>query len=130
MILKRRKKDLTFWERIYIPEIIKGLALTLKTMFRPKFTVEYPEVKFIPPASYRGRPVLVMEENGKERCVACVLCSRVCPPLAILVQAAETPDEKERYPVKFEINMIRCIFCGFCEDVCPEEAIVMSQEQE
>ena len=130
MDLKRRKKDLTFWERIYIPEIVKGLALTLKTMFKPKFTVEYPEVKFIPPASYRGRPVLVMEENGKERCVACGLCSRVCPPLAIEVQAAETQDEKERYPVKFEINMIRCIFCGFCEEVCPEEAIVMSKDYE
>ena len=130
MALKRRKKDFTFWERIYIPEIIKGLSLTLRTMFKPKYTVEYPEVKFIPPASYRGRPVLVMEENGKERCVACGLCSRVCPPLAIEVQAAETSDEKERYPVKFEINMIRCIFCGFCEDVCPEEAIVMSKDYE
>ena len=130
MALKRRKKDLTFWEKIYIPEIIKGLSLTLRTMFKPKYTVEYPEVKFIPPASYRGRPVLVMEENGKERCVACGLCSRVCPPLAIQVQAAETQDEKERYPVKFEINMIRCIFCGFCEDVCPEEAIVMSKDYE
>ena len=130
MVLKRRKKDLTFWEKIYIPEIIKGLSLTLRTMFKPKFTVEYPEVKFIPPASYRGRPVLVMEENGKERCVACGLCSRVCPPLAIQVQAAETQDEKERYPVKFEINMLRCIFCGFCEEVCPEEAIVMSKDYE
>ena len=130
MNLRRRKKDLTFWEKIYIPEIIKGLSLTLRTMFKPKYTVEYPEVKFIPPASYRGRPVLVMEENGKERCVACGLCSRVCPPLAIEVQAAETQDEKERYPVKFEINMIRCIFCGFCEDVCPEEAIVMSKDYE
>jgi NADH-quinone oxidoreductase subunit I len=130
MNLRRRKKDLTFWERIYIPEIIKGLSLTLRTMFKPKYTVEYPEVKFIPPASYRGRPVLVMEENGKERCVACGLCSRVCPSLAIEVQAAETQDEKERYPVKFEINMIRCIFCGFCEEVCPEEAIVMSKDYE
>ena len=130
MGIKRRKKDLTFWERIYIPEIVKGMSLTLRTMFRPKFTMEYPEEKFIPPASYRGRPVLVVEENGKERCVACGLCSRVCPPLAIEVQAAETSDEKERYPVKFEINMIRCIFCGFCEEVCPEEAIVMSKDYE
>jgi NADH-quinone oxidoreductase subunit I len=128
--LRRRKNNLTFWEKLYIPEIVKGLALTLKTMFKPKFTIEYPEDKFIPPASYRGRPVLVMEENGQERCVACGLCSRVCPPLAIFVQASETPDDKERFPVKFEINMIRCIFCGFCEDVCPEEAIVMSKDYE
>jgi len=130
MAIKKRTKDLTFLQKIYIPEILKGLSLTLRTMFRPKYTFEYPEEKFIPTGSYRGRPVLVMEENGKERCVACGLCSRVCPPLAIEIQAAETSDEKERYPVKFEINMIRCIFCGLCEEVCPEEAIVMSKEYE
>ncbi len=130
MVVRKRIKDLNFLEKIYIPEIVKGLALTLKVMFRPKFTMEYPEEKFIPPASYRGRPVLVQEENGVGRCVACGLCSRVCPALAIEVQAAETENEKERYPEKFEINMIRCIFCGFCEEVCPEEAIVMSKDYE
>ena len=128
--VKRRMKDLNFWEKIYIPEIIKGLSLTFRSMFRPKFTMEYPEVKFEPPGSYRGRPVLVQEESGVERCVACGLCSRVCPALAIEVQAAETELEKERYPEKFEINMIRCIYCGFCEEVCPEEAIVMSKDYE
>jgi len=127
---KKREKDLNILEKLYIPEIVKGLALTLKTMFRPKITMEYPEVKFNPPASYRGRPVLVQEENGVERCVACGLCSRVCPALAIEVQANETNLEKERYPEKFEINMLRCIFCGFCEEVCPEEAIVMSKDYE
>ena len=130
MVEKKRKKDLNFFEKIYIVEIIKGMILTLKNMLRPKVTLEYPEVKFEPPASYRGRPVLVQEKNGVERCVACGLCSRVCPALAIEVQAAETELEKERYPQKFEINMLRCIFCGFCEEVCPEEAIVMSKDYE
>jgi NADH-quinone oxidoreductase subunit I len=124
-----RKKDLTFWQRIYIPEILKGLRLTLSHMFGPRATSQYPEERFNPPASFRGRPVLV-EEHGVERCVACGLCSRVCPALAIEVQGSETELEKERYPVKFEINMVRCIFCGFCEEVCPEEAIVMSNEYE
>jgi len=128
--VKRRGKELTFLERIYIPEILKGLSLTFKNMIRPMFTFEYPEEKFIPPSAYRGRPVLVEENNGEERCVACGLCSRVCPALAIEVQAAETEREKERYPEKFEINMLRCIFCGFCEEVCPEEAIVMSKDYE
>lgn len=130
MAEKKRLKDLTVWQKVYVPEIVKGLALTLKNMFRPSFTMEYPEVKFEPPSSYRGRPVLVEEPNGEERCVACGLCSRVCPALAIEVQAAETDREKERYPEKFEINMLRCIFCGFCEEVCPEEAIVMSKDYE
>lgn len=120
---------LTFWERIYLPEIAKGLGLTLRQMFKPKFTRQYPEERWIPEGSYRGRPVLVQEEEG-ERCVACGLCSRVCPALAIEVRAAETEKEKERYPEKFEINMLRCIYCGFCEEVCPEEAIVMSKDYE
>ena len=125
-----KKKDLTMFEQTYIPQIVKGLGLTFRQMFKPKFTRQYPEEKWIPPSSYRGRPVLVQEDDGSERCVACGLCSRVCPALAIEVQAGETEKEKERYPEKFEINMVRCIFCGFCEEVCPEEAIVMSDEYE
>ncbi len=121
--------DLNFWQKLFIPEIIKGMRITIKQMFLPKFTRQYPEEKWIPPPSFRGRPVLV-KENEHERCVACGLCSRVCPSLAIEVNASETDLMKERYPVKFEINMLRCIFCGFCEEVCPEEAIVMSQESE
>lgn len=124
-----RRKDLTLWQRTYIPEIVKGMVLTLKQVFRPKFTRQYPEERWNPPSSFRGRPVLV-EEDGVERCVACGLCARVCPALAIEVQAAETDLEKERYPVRFEINMLRCIFCGFCEEACPEEAIIMSDEYE
>ncbi|MDX9791668.1 MAG: NADH-quinone oxidoreductase subunit I [Candidatus Kapaibacterium sp.] len=120
---------LTFWEKLYVPEIARGLGLTLREMFKPKFTRQYPEERWEPEGSYRGRPVLVNEESG-ERCVACGLCSRVCPALAIEVQASETEREKERYPLKFEINMLRCIYCGFCEEVCPEEAIVMSKDYE
>lgn len=124
-----RQKDLSIFEKTYIPQIFGGMVLTLKQFFKPKFTRQYPEEKWEPPTAFRGRPVLVQAENGIERCVACGLCSRVCPALAIEVQASETPTlEKERYPVKFEINMLRCIFCGFCEEVCPEEAIVMSDE--
>jgi NADH-quinone oxidoreductase subunit I len=124
-----RSKDLTLLQRTYIPEIVKGMALTLKQIFRPKFTRQYPEERWNPPPPFRGRPVLV-HEDGVERCVACGLCARVCPALAIEVQASETELEKERYPEKFEINMLRCIFCGFCEEACPEEAIVMSDEYE
>jgi NADH-quinone oxidoreductase subunit I len=130
LAVKRRKKDLTFLEKLYIPEIVKGLSITFKEMLKPRYTMQYPEEKFVPPASYRGRPVLVQEKNGVERCVACGLCARICPALAIEVQANETELEKERYPEKFEINMLRCIFCGFCEEVCPEEAIVMSKDYE
>ena len=123
-----KERKLNFLERIYLPEIFRGLWYTLKQMFQPTFTMMYPEEKWDPPAIFRGRPVLV-EDNGKERCVACGLCARACPPLAISMQASEnSEDPKERYPTFFEINMLRCIYCGFCEEVCPEEAIVMSKD--
>ena len=123
----KKERELTFLGKLYLPEIFKGMWFSLRHMFRPKVTVSYPEEKIELGAEFRGRPVLVAE-NGTERCVACGLCARACPPLAISMQAAETEDQKERYPMRFEIDMLRCIYCGFCEEVCPEEAIVMSPE--
>ncbi len=122
-----RERKFSFMENLYLPEIFKGLLYTFKQMFAPTFTMNYPEEKWVPPAIFRGRPVLV-EDEGQARCVSCGLCARACPPLAISMQASENEDPKERYPEKFEINMLRCIYCGFCEEVCPEEAIVMSQD--
>ncbi len=125
-----KREDLSLLEKTYLPQILKGMIVTFREMFKPRFTRQYPEVRWNPPESFRGRPVLVMNDDGKERCVACGLCARVCPALAIEIQASETESEKERYPEKFEINMVRCIFCGLCEEACPEEAIVMSNEYE
>lgn len=121
------ERQLTFLQRTYVWEIMKGMWYSFKQMFAPTVTMMYPEETFNPPPVFRGRPVLV-QDDGKERCVACGLCARACPPLAISMQAAEVDDPKERYPDFFEINMLRCIYCGFCEEVCPEEAIVMSQD--
>jgi NADH-quinone oxidoreductase chain I len=122
------ERRLNFWEKLYLPEVLKGLRYSASKIGGKRYTFEYPEEQWYPPDSYRGRPVLV-EEDGRPRCVACGLCARACPPLAISMQAKEVFDDiKEREPEWFEINMLRCIYCGFCEEVCPEEAIVMSKE--
>ncbi|MBC8042259.1 MAG: NADH-quinone oxidoreductase subunit I [Rhizobacter sp.] len=124
-----KKTKFTLLEKIYLPEILKGLWYTFKQMFAPNFTFRYPDVRWNPIAAFRGRPVLVeRDDKAGERCVACGLCARVCPPMAISMQAVETELEQERHPLTFEINMLRCIYCGYCEEVCPEEAIVMSKE--
>jgi NADH-quinone oxidoreductase subunit I len=94
------------------------------------FTVQYPEQRLTLPGAFRGMPVLVQMENGKERCVACGLCEWACPTDCITIFPAETEDEIERYPQVFDINMSRCMYCGLCEEACPEEAIVMSQRVE
>ncbi len=124
----KRERRLDFLGKLYFPEIFKGMWFSFKHMFRKTVTVQYPEEQDELGPEFRGRPVLVAE-NGKERCVACGLCARACPPLAISMQAAEMEDDqKERYPSVFEIDMLRCIYCGYCEEVCPEEAIIMSPE--
>ncbi len=121
------ERNLNFWERLYFPELFKGLGYSFGRMREEYYTQQYPEEQWYPPDSYRGRPVLV-EENGRPRCVSCNLCARACPPMAISMQSREVDNVKEREPEWFEINMLRCIYCGFCEEVCPEEAIVMSKE--
>lgn len=123
---------MTLWQRLYLPEVIRGLSLTLRFLFRKKSTLQYPEEKKTLPVGYRGVPRLVAQLNGEERCVACKLCEVVCPPVAIYIEPEETPnpDEKERRPKVFQIDFGRCINCGFCEEACPVEAIEMSQSIE
>lgn len=120
--------------------LLKGLAITNRHFWRnlwgfirrkpTVFTVQYPEERLEHPPAFRGMPVLVQMDNGKERCVACGLCEWACPTDCITIFPAETEDEIERYPRVFDIDMSRCMFCGLCEEACPEEAIVMSHRVE
>jgi NADH-quinone oxidoreductase subunit I len=120
--------------------ILVGLRVTTRHFFRnlwgfirrkpTVFTVQYPEQRLEFPNAFRGMPVLVQMDNGKERCVACGLCEWACPTDCITIFPAETEDEIERFPAVFDINMSRCMYCGLCEEACPEEAIVMSQNVE
>jgi NADH-quinone oxidoreductase subunit I len=130
MKVKRTKPSV--WERLYIPAILGGMGVTFRHMFRRKDTVQYPEQTHAFGERYRGVPSLVKDEAGREKCVACYMCQWVCPPLAITIEAAELPkghalQQIEKFPQRFDINMLRCIYCGLCEEVCPEEAIFMSK---
>jgi len=123
---------MTWWQRLYIPEIIRGLMMTMKFLFQKKSTTSYPDTPINLPVGYRGVPRLVSDVDGEERCVACKLCEVVCPPLAIYIEGEEHPNnkKKERRPKVFQIDFGRCINCGFCEEACPVEAIEMSQTVE
>jgi NADH-quinone oxidoreductase subunit I len=123
---------MTLWERVYIPEIVRGLSVTLRHLFRRKFTVQYPEQRLPLSPRFRGLPVLVRDDEGRVKCVACQLCEFVCPPEAIRIVPEELPrgDKVEKTPARFDLNVLRCIFCGFCEEVSPEEAIFLSDRFE
>jgi NADH-quinone oxidoreductase subunit I len=127
-------KDMSLKEKLYLPAIAKGMGITLKHFFSPKVTIQYPEQKREFSPVYRGRHVLMRDENGAERCTACGLCALSCPAEAITMTSAERVkgEEKlyreEKYASTYEINMLRCIFCGLCEEACPKEAIFLTEE--
>ena len=128
-------KKMTFIERIYLPAILQGLGITLKHFFQKKNTIQYPEQQREFSPVYRGRHVLMRDDQGRERCTACGLCALSCPAEAITMVAAERKKgeedlyREEKYAAVDEINMLRCIFCGLCEEACPKEAIFLTKSK-
>ncbi|MBM7115139.1 NuoI/complex I 23 kDa subunit family protein [Archangium primigenium] len=139
-------------ERAYLPELLRGLAITTRHFWRNLFgtrdtktpfeertgtslvtTVQYPEEKIPYPPGYRGLHRLVPRDDGKPRCVACYMCATICPAQCIYIEAGEYApgaDEKEsrvieKYPTQFVIDELRCIVCGLCVEACPKDAIRM-----
>jgi NADH-quinone oxidoreductase subunit I len=138
----KRQERLGLLERLYVPMIVKGLAVTSQHFFRnlrgfitrknrTDFVVQYPEERVDYADAFRGMPVLVQLDNGQPKCVACGLCEFACPTDCISIVPGELAGARiERYPEAFQIDLSRCMFCGLCEEACPEEAIVMSREVE
>jgi NADH-quinone oxidoreductase subunit I len=94
-------------------------------------TVQFPEQKRKTSTRYRGIHILTQRMDGTPKCVACYMCATVCPAECIYIEAGERPEKDiEKYPTRFEIDLLRCVYCGFCVDACPEEAIVMSREND
>ncbi len=101
-------------------------VLGIKTRRRGAVTIQYPEERKEIAPRHRSLHRMMTREDGRPRCVACMLCMTVCPSECIYIEAAEDPDpEIQKYPKKFIIDLSRCCFCGFCVEACPEDAIRM-----
>jgi NADH-quinone oxidoreductase subunit I len=106
-----------------LSELVMGFALTLKYMFKPKVTLNYPYEKGPLSPRFRGEHALRRYPNGEERCIACKLCEAICPAQAITIEA-EPRDDGSRRTTRYDIDMVKCIYCGFCQEACPVDAIV------
>ena len=108
---------------IFLGELVSGLWLTLRYMFRPKVTLNYPFERGLLSPRFRGEHALRRYPSGEERCIACKLCEAVCPALAITIEAEPRADGSRR-TTRYDIDMTKCIYCGYCAEACPVDAIV------
>jgi NADH-quinone oxidoreductase subunit I len=141
-----KRPPMTFWQKIYLPEIMRGLGITsghfFKNMFfhtlhrmglfkaiRAAVTIMYPEEKRNLASRLRTRHRLTKREDGSPRCVACMMCETVCPARCIYILAEEHPNpDIEKRPSSFVIDLGKCVYCGFCVEACPEDAIRMDTQ--
>ena len=115
------------FERLYLPAIWQGMQTTVRHMFGPKITQQFPEQRPVMPPNYRGVHRLNRDEQGRVKCVACYMCATACPAHCIDIVAAPSPwPDREKYCETFVIDELRCIYCGMCEQACPCDAIELT----
>ena len=139
----KRREEMTFLEKIYVVEIVKGLTVTYSKLIK-NFTlhilhlfglkkdipalasIQYPNERRPYPPRYRGRHRLTLKPNGEVKCTSCFLCATACPSKCIFIEPAEHQDPNvEKYPHRYEIDTLLCIYCGYCVEACPVDAIRM-----
>jgi len=109
--------------------LLDGFAVTLKAMLSPVVTVQYPRERTPVPPGHRGYPRLVIEEDtGRPKCMACGSCARSCPSSCIAVEGVKKEGEQRKYPTLFQLDFTRCSQCATCVDVCPVHALVFTQD--
>ena len=109
-------------ETIFLVDLVIGLKTTLKHMFKKPITVQYPKERMIVAPLFRGHFKLLQDEEGKDICIACGQCARVCPNNVITVEGEGKG--KDRKPTLFRMNIERCLFCNLCVEICPVQCIV------
>ena len=140
-ILILKEPAFTLGDQLYLPQIVAGLGITMKHMVKAILpgggrVLQYPEERRddLPiekggmlRATYRGVHRLNKDSEGRPNCVACFMCSTACPAHCIHIEAGESPwPDREKYPIKFDIDELRCIYCGLCEEACPCDAIELT----
>ena len=135
-VVKVVPRKLSVAERLYIPKVVAGMLVTLRHLvhnllhYKKLPIISYPEVKRVYSERFRGRHILTTREDGTTRCVACYMCSTACPAECITIEAGEDERTREKFPVRYDIDLLRCVFCGYCVDACPEDAIFLGHNFE
>jgi len=107
--------------------LIGGMAVTIRYFVKPIVTVQYPREKIQMTPRYRGYPQFVIDpETQTHKCIACEMCSRICPSELITVEGTKFPGEKQKRATKYVHEHQYCSLCGLCVEVCPTTALEYS----
>jgi NADH-quinone oxidoreductase subunit I len=139
----KRREEMSFVERLYVLEVIKGVVITFGRLIRnlsvhimhtagfnkdvrAAASIQYPNERRHYPERFRGRHRLTLNGDGSIKCTSCFLCATACPARCIYIEAAEHEDSRvEKFPKRYEIDTLLCIYCGYCVEACPVDAIRM-----
>jgi NADH-quinone oxidoreductase subunit I len=95
-------------------------------------TIQYPEEKRLLPERFRYIPMLIWDtQKGEDKCTACGICAKVCPPQCIwIVRDSDANGKPVTRPSEFYIDAAVCMSCSFCVEFCPFDAIKMNHDFE
>ena len=114
---------------VLFTEIMKGMSVTFRTLFKKPVTRRYPIEPRPAMAGFRGLHALAKDNTGRMKCVGCGLCGAYCPSQCIHIYTSEG-DDHSKVVERYEIDLARCIFCGLCVEACPFGAITLSEHYE
>ncbi len=113
--------------------LLKGMKLTGSYFVNPGkiVTQPYPEnretLKMFP--RFRGRVIMVHDEDGEHSCTACGLCEKACPNGTISVHATRNIAGRKVLG-RYVYRLNQCTQCNLCIEVCPFDAIRMGHDFE
>jgi NADH-quinone oxidoreductase chain I len=116
--------------------IFIGMKVTLKHLFVPAVTIQYPDEKLTLPQRERNRLYVNMDD-----CIGCDQCARACPVDCITIETVKSlPTEdlgktsngkkKVLWVTQFDIDIAKCCYCQLCVFPCPTECIYMTDVYE
>jgi len=109
--------------------LMKGLGVTLGTLFQPVVTCQYPRETIVMTSRFRGHTKLVAdpENPAKNKCFACGICEKNCPSGSIKAVTGEKREgEKKKTATQYLLDFTTCSQCGLCVETCPVSALDFS----
>ncbi len=108
--------------------LLVGLAITLKEFFSPTVTVQFPYQKLEMPDRFRGHIQLKGDEEGKAKCIVCMMCARACPSACITIEGKKKEGSKKKELTSYMLDFTKCSLCGLCVESCNFDAIEFSKD--